>query len=164
MTHATTLDITAILAARKAALNSALAAAHAAAVKPTAPTVIHTQSLPAAVPVATPAPAVPAPAAPVVSDADLTAFITRSIPTLTAAVQTVMHDHGVAGILSLVQVVSTMVRDGLPQAQGQDARAIVISLFSAAVQTFVTPLLPAYARPFVPGLISAGVSALEAIY
>ena len=104
------------------------------------------------------------PAAPVVSDADLSAFITRSIPTLITAVQTVVRDHGVAGILGLIQTVSTLVRDGLPQAQGADARSIVIALFTAAVETFLVPALPAFLQPFAPILISAAVHALEAIY
>ena len=98
---------------------------------------IHTQSLPA-VPVATPA---AVPAAPVVSDADLTAFVTASIPKLITAVRDVVHNYGVAGILSLAQVVSTLVRDGLPQARVTDACAIVIT---AAVQIFLTPLLPMF--------------------
>ena len=161
-THVTALDINAILIARRAALDAAMAAAHAAAVKPGGP--IRTQSLPTApVPAAVATPAA-VPVAPVVSDADLSAFIARSIPVLQSAVQTVIHDHGVAGVLNLIQVVSTLVRDGLPQAKGADARSIVIAVFIAAVQTFVTPMLPVFIRPFVPGLITAGVSALEVIY
>ena len=163
--HATTLDIQAILIARRAALDAAVAAAHAAVQKPIPG--IRTQSLPTkpspVAPPAVPAPVAPVPA-PVVSDADLTAFIARSIPVLISATQSIIRDHGVAGILSLVQVISTLVRDGLPQAQGADARSIVVALFTAAVTTFVTPALPVFVRPFVPGLIRAGISALEAIY
>jgi hypothetical protein len=170
--HATTIDIQAIVNARNAVLKASLDAEQAQI--PTLPQLhtqaqLHTQSIGTPATPATLAPATGAPAvvaeAPVVSDADLAAFVLKSVSALgTSVTQLFSGGFKVTSVLDLIQVVSTMVRDGLPQAKGKDARAIVIALFKAVANAFVVPIMPAFIRPFAPALINMAVGALETIY
>lgn len=169
--HATTQDINAILAARKAA---AIAAAKipAAPISQPKPVQIALPPTKPGVPVAPVAkPATPiihaqgiVPAAPV-SDTDLSSFLSGHLPALISAAQAVVTGpFAFSEVLTLSQVVSQAVHDGLPLAKGAEAAQLVNVIAAYIWDKYATPILPSSVKLFAPVLRSLMLAGIEAAY
>jgi hypothetical protein len=167
--QASRADIEAILAARKnGTIESTADVRSIPALPPQKPTStpasLQAQSVPLTQPVA-PAPApVPAPT-PKVSDTEVSAFLEKHLPALIKAGVDLATPPFVWGeVITLGQVVSDAVREGLPQVKGAEARALVVVIVRYVWRTYATPLLPVMARPFAGLLESLIIAGIEAAY